>query len=92
MTVLDVVNDGGRAPDLASFTADGDGRAVFIGRVEGDLLTAGQVFFRIVYHFDSMTYYPFPRMPFHSSTSRSSRRWWRRSASAACRAMASSAP
>lgn len=53
------VNDGRRAPDPASFVADSGGSGVYVGRVEGDLLAAGQVFFSIVNHFDGMTYYPF---------------------------------
>lgn len=33
---------------------------MYLGRVEETLLEASQVFFSIVYHFDSITYHPFP--------------------------------
>jgi len=47
-------------PDPSSFVADASGEARYRGLVEGDLLAADQLFFSIVYHFDGMTYDPFP--------------------------------
>lgn len=49
-----------QAPDPSSFVADASGAAAYHARVEGDLLSAGQLVFSIVYHFDGMTYHPFP--------------------------------
>jgi hypothetical protein len=49
-----------QTPDPSSFTADADGQARFHARVDGYLLEATQVFYAIIYHFDGMTYHPFP--------------------------------
>ena len=49
-----------RGPDESSFIADEDGTARYSGRIEGDVMSAGQVFFSLVYHFDGETYHPFP--------------------------------
>lgn len=57
--------DPGQLPDASSFVAGSDGRAAFRGRLDADLLAAGQVFFSIVYHFDGQTYGPLPNRGEH---------------------------
>jgi hypothetical protein len=47
-------------PDASSFVADTTGAATYAGRVNGNLLAAGQVYITIVYHADRMTYHPLP--------------------------------
>lgn len=47
-------------PDPSSFVADAGGEASFHARVDGRLLDATQVFYSVIYHFDGMTYHPFP--------------------------------
>ncbi len=54
------VSAGRPVPRPASFVADSAGTAVYVGRVEGDLLVARELFLSIVYHFDGMTYLPVP--------------------------------
>ena len=49
-------------PTLNSFHADAAGSADFRGRVDGDLLSATQVFFTVVYHFFGEAPYPFPNL------------------------------
>ena len=48
--------DRGQVPDASSFVAGSDGTAAFRGSLDGDLLTANQVYFSIVYHFDGQTW------------------------------------
>ena len=57
--------DPGQLPDASSFVAGTDGRGTFRGRLGGDLLAAGQVFFSVVYHFDGQTYGPLPNRGEH---------------------------
>ena len=52
--------DPGQLPDSSSFVAGADGRGTFRGRLDGSLLTAGQVFFNVIYHFDGRTYGSLP--------------------------------
>jgi hypothetical protein len=52
--------DSGQQPDDSSFVAGSDGTAAFRGRLPGNLLTANQVFFSIVYHFDGQTWGSLP--------------------------------
>ena len=52
--------DPGQLPDASSLVAGSDGAGAFRGRLDGNLLAAGQVFFSIVYHFDGQTYGPLP--------------------------------
>jgi hypothetical protein len=52
--------DRDQSPDASSFVAGSDGTAAFRGSLDGNLLTAGQVFFSIVYHFDGQTYGSLP--------------------------------
>ena len=52
--------DPGQLPDASSFVAGSDGTAAFRGGLDGNLLSAGQVFFSIVYHFDGQTWGPLP--------------------------------
>lgn len=52
--------DPGQLPDASSFVAGAEGGGDFRGRLDADLLAAGQVFFSIVYHFDGRTYGPLP--------------------------------
>ncbi|MGH3087735.1 MAG: hypothetical protein ACRDSJ_10525, partial [Rubrobacteraceae bacterium] len=52
--------DPDQSPDRSSFVARDDGTAVFHARVKGRLLDAGQVQYLAIYHFDGMTYHPFP--------------------------------
>ena len=47
-------------PDRSSFVAAPDGTASFTGRVDGDLLSATQVFLEVIYHFDGQTYGSLP--------------------------------
>ena len=48
--------DQDQSPDASSFVAGSDGTAAFRGSLDGNLLSANQVFFSIVYHFDGQTY------------------------------------
>ena len=52
--------DRDQSPDASSFVAGSDGTAAFRGSLDGNLLTANQVFFSIVYHFDGQTYGALP--------------------------------
>ena len=52
--------DRSQTPDAASFVARSDATAAFRGRLAGNLLTANQVFFSIVYHFDGKTWGSLP--------------------------------
>jgi hypothetical protein len=52
--------DRDQSPDASSFVAGSDGTAAFRGSLDGNLLSAGQVFFSIVYHFDGQTYGALP--------------------------------
>ena len=52
--------DADQQPDASSFIAGPDGTASFRGRLDGNLLTASQVFFNVIYHFDGQTYGPLP--------------------------------
>jgi hypothetical protein len=45
-------------PDSSSFVASGSGKALFIGRVAGNLLAATQLEEDVIYHFDGKTYGP----------------------------------
>jgi hypothetical protein len=45
-------------PDPDSFVAAGSGKALYIGRVGGDLLTATQLQVSVIYHFNGQTYGP----------------------------------
>ena len=47
-------------PDRSSFVARPDGTASYAGQVDGNLLSATQVFIEIVYHFDGQTYGSLP--------------------------------
>ena len=47
-------------PDASSFVAGPDGAATFAGRIEGDPLSATQVFVEVIYHSDGQTYGPLP--------------------------------
>ena len=50
----------GQVPDASSFVAGSDGSAAFRGRLSGNLLSATQVFFSIVYHSDGRTWGSLP--------------------------------
>jgi hypothetical protein len=52
--------DRDQSPDASSFVAGSDGTAAFRGSLDGNLLSAGQAFFSIVYHFDGQTYGSLP--------------------------------
>jgi hypothetical protein len=52
--------DPAQQPDASSFVAGADGTASFRGALNGDLLTATQVYFSIVYHFDGLTWGALP--------------------------------
>jgi len=52
--------DPAQSPDSASFVAGADGTASFRGALDGNLLTASQVWFSIVYHFDGLTWGSLP--------------------------------
>jgi hypothetical protein len=45
-------------PDADSFLASSSGKALFIGRVPGNLLAATQLQVSVIYHFDGKTYGP----------------------------------
>ncbi len=45
-------------PDADSFVASSSGKALFIGRVPGNLLAAAQLQVSVIYHFDGKTYGP----------------------------------
>jgi hypothetical protein len=45
-----------QSPDASSFVADANGTASYRGQVNGDLLTALQVFYTVIYHSDGQTY------------------------------------
>jgi hypothetical protein len=47
-------------PDPSSFVADAFGQATYFGRVNGDPMTAYQVFIFIIYHLDGQTWHPLP--------------------------------
>lgn len=47
-------------PDASSFIADASGRASYRAQVNGDLLTALQVFYTVIYHSDGQAYHPLP--------------------------------
>jgi len=52
--------DPGQQPDSSSFVAGSDGTAAFRGGLSGNLLSASQVYFSIVYHFDGQTWGALP--------------------------------
>jgi hypothetical protein len=52
--------DAGQLPDASSFVAGSDGTAAFRGSLAGNLLTATQVFFSLIYHFDGQTWGSLP--------------------------------
>jgi hypothetical protein len=52
--------DASQQPDASSFVAGSDGSAAFRGGLPGNLLSAGQVYFSIVYHFDGLTWGALP--------------------------------
>jgi hypothetical protein len=52
--------DPAQSPDASSFVAGADGTAAFRGALNGDLLSANQVYFSIVYHFDGQTWGALP--------------------------------
>lgn len=52
--------DRNQSPDTSSFVAGSDGTAAFRGSLDGNLLSANQVFFSIVYHFDGQTWGALP--------------------------------
>jgi hypothetical protein len=47
-------------PDASSFIADASGRASYRGQVNGNPLTALQVFYTVIYHSDGQVYDPLP--------------------------------
>jgi hypothetical protein len=47
-------------PDASSFIAAADGTAAFHGKLDGTLLSAGQVYFSVIYHNDGRTYGALP--------------------------------
>lgn len=49
-----------QSPDASSFVAGSDGSAAFRGSLSGNLLSATQVFFSIVYHSDGRTWGALP--------------------------------
>jgi hypothetical protein len=49
-----------QSPDASSFIADANGEADYRSQVEGDLLSALQVFYTVIYHADHQTYHPLP--------------------------------
>jgi hypothetical protein len=52
--------DPAQAPDASSFVAGADGTAAFHGALAGNLLSATQVFFSIVFHNDGLTWGALP--------------------------------
>lgn len=56
---LTAVRTKGR-PDASSFIADANGEASYRGQASGDLFTALQVFYTVIYHSDRQTYDPLP--------------------------------
>lgn len=52
--------DAGQLPDSSSFIAGSDGSAAFHGGLNGNLLSATQVYFSIVYHSDGQTWGSLP--------------------------------
>jgi hypothetical protein len=57
---LTSVNPNRQQPDASSFVADTSGQATYRGQVDGDLFSALQVFYTVIYHFDGQTYDPLP--------------------------------
>jgi hypothetical protein len=49
-----------QVPDASSFIADANGQAEYRGQVDGDLFTALQVYYTVIYHSDRQTYHPLP--------------------------------
>jgi hypothetical protein len=47
-------------PDASSFVAGANGQAEYRGQVEGDLFSATQLVFEVIYHLDGQTYHPLP--------------------------------
>jgi hypothetical protein len=47
-------------PDPDSFVASSSGKALFVGRVAGNLLAAQQLLIAVIYHYDGNTYGPVP--------------------------------
>jgi hypothetical protein len=47
-------------PDASSFVPDSNGEAEYRARVDGALLEASQLLYTVIYHFDGLTYHPFP--------------------------------
>lgn len=56
-------------PDSSSFIASGSGKALFVGRVAGNLLAAAQLQESVIYHFDGKTYGPLANAAEASSAS-----------------------
>ena len=52
--------DPGQQPDSSSFVAGATGAASFRGGLTGNLLSASQVYFSIIYHFDGQTWGALP--------------------------------
>jgi len=52
--------DAGQLPDASSFVAGSDGSAAFHGGLAGNLLSATQVYFSIIYHNDGQTWGALP--------------------------------
>jgi hypothetical protein len=59
---LDALGATAKAPAPNAFVVDATGTADFHGRVDRDLLVAGQVFVTVVYHLFGRTSYPFPNI------------------------------
>jgi len=57
---LIATNPPANAPDASSFIAGADGKANFKAKVPGNLLSAMQVFYSVVYHWDGQTYGSLP--------------------------------
>ena len=49
-----------RRPDASSFVADASGKALYVGRIGGDLLQAQNVVLELIWHPDGHTYDPLP--------------------------------
>lgn len=49
-----------QTPDASSFIADASGKAEYRGEVNGNLFSATQLIFEVIYHFDGRTYHPLP--------------------------------
>jgi hypothetical protein len=47
-------------PDASSFVAGPSGEASYRGVADGNILTALETFFTVIYHFDGLPHHPFP--------------------------------